>query len=83
MKFEDDLTEFIYSLTKVKKPIEKKSGIPSKYVISKDGKITPVRDAFIAPGRVSEEDNLPEPDYWSNEINETSNMNSSIIKKEE
>ena len=83
MKFEDNLTEFIYSFTKVKKPIEKKSGIPSKYIISKDGKIIPVRDVFISVGEVSEEDNLLDPNYWIDEINETNNMNSSIIKKEE
>lgn len=80
MKFENNLTEFIYSLTKFKKPIEKKSGIPSKYIISKDGKITPVRDAFIGIGEVSEDDNLLEPQYWNYETN---NIDNSIIKKEE
>ncbi len=88
MKFEKDLTEFIHSLTKenIKKPIEKKSGIPSKYILSKEEGIIPVRDAFITPGEISEDNNLPKPQYWSNEIEETSNMDSSnkcIIKKEE
>ena len=83
MKFEDDLTEFINSLTKVKKPVEKKSGIPSKYIISKDGKITPVKDAFIGIGEVSEDDNLLEPQYWNYETNKTNNIDNSIIKKEE
>lgn len=84
MKFDDDLVEFIYSFTSVKKPIEKKQTKLSKYIISKEEGIVEVKDAFVSPGEVSESDELLEPDYWRNEIEETSNMNGTcIIEKEE
>ena len=84
MKFEDDLVDFVYSLTNVKKPIEKRSGIPHKYILSKDKGIILVKDDFVSPGEVSENDKSLELIYWRNEIDKNSNMNTNcIIEKEE
>ena len=75
MDFEKELIEFIYSLTSVKKPIKENDKFPSKCVITEDGKMEQVKDVFIYPGEVSEDNQSSiKPTYWINDI-ENSNMN--------
>lgn len=76
MDFEKELIEFIYSLTSVKKPIKENNKFPSKCIITEDGKMEQVKDVFIYPGEVSEDNQSSiKPIYWDNDIKNNSSMN--------